>query len=452
MTLSEYETSRIPSPQGVFLLARYRVKRRAGLLAAPLLLAVGLRAQTPKRPRNAAKSDVAALLQSAEEALGRKDFAAAVTSLKSVVAAEPNSVPAWFNLAYAYSGLNEDEEATKAYQKTLTLAPDLFEARLNLGILFIEMKQTPAALEHLEKAVALKPQHARAHLYYGRALNLAGQPDAAEKEVQAALLLDPSLAIGHYDLGQIYLGEKHFAEAASAFQKALALDSKLVQAELGLALAAEGLQKQTEAVTHFEKYLAAVPDDFETRFHLAGIYLALDQNEQALNNLLQVYRVKPKLPGLAASLGDVNALLKKFPESETFYREAVAASPGVAELHRVLGQTLLDEEKLQEAENEFRASLKLDAHDREAAKGLATSLYLQKRYQETVPLLEAFLRSPDVSPGLLFVLATCYDHLRERPKALETYEKFLELSQGKSPDQEWQARQRVKLLRRVLGK
>jgi hypothetical protein len=38
---------------------------------------------------------------------------------------------------------------------------------------------------------------------------------------------------------------------------------------------------------------------------------------------------------------------------------------------------------LREAENEFRAALKLDTQNREAAKGLATSLYLQKRYQET---------------------------------------------------------------------
>jgi len=430
------------------------IEKLAALVGALALLALTLRAQAPKssHPPGRAEPDVPALLRSAEEALGRKDFGAAVTALESVVAAQPEFVPAWFNLAYAYSGLRRNEEAAKAYQKTLQLAPDLFEARLNLGILFIETKQAPAALEHLEKAVALKPQHARAHLYYGRALNLTGKPEAAEKQLQAALLLDPTLAIGHYELGQIYLAEKRFAEAASAFQKALGLDSELAQAELGLALAAEGLQKDTEAIAYFEKYLTAVPDDFDTRFHLARNYLTLDQNQQALSHLQQVYQARSNTPGLAAALGDVNALLKKFSESEKFYREALAATPGVADLHRALAQTLLDEEKLPEAENEFRAALKLDGQNREAAKGLATSLYLQKRYQETVPLLEVLSRSPDRPPGLLFVLATCYDHLRERPKALETYEKFLELSQGKSPDQEWQARQRVKLLRRELRK
>jgi hypothetical protein len=44
------------------------------------------------------------------------------------------------------------------------------------------------------------------------------------------------------------------------------------------------------------------------------------------------------------------------------------------------------------------------------------------------------------------LLATCYDHLHIQPKALENYQHYLELSRGQNPDQEWQARQRAKLL------
>jgi hypothetical protein len=36
--------------------------------------------------------------------------------------------------------------------------------------------------------------------------------------------------------------------------------------------------------------------------------------------------------------------------------------------------------------------------------------------------------------------------------ALEAYQRFLALSNGKSPDQEFQARQRVRLLQRELEK
>jgi cytochrome c-type biogenesis protein CcmH/NrfG len=182
------------------------------------------------------------------------------------------------------------------------------------------------------------------------------------------------------------------------------------------------------------------------------LYLQQGNKEQALDHLEIADRAEPGLPGLAAALGDVYALLRKFPESEKAYRQALATSAGNADLHRALGQTLLDEQKFAEAEGEFRAALKLDPVNREAAKGFASSLYLQNRFAEAVPAFEALARSADSPPATFFILATCYDHLHIREKALAAYEHFLKLSDGRNPDQEWQAEQRAKLLRRELGK
>ncbi len=429
-----------------------RFRRLRILLLLTVLPGVALLAWSQGGKSRAQQADPSALLRKAEEALNRHDYAAALDSLKRVVEIDPKSTAAWFNLAYAYSGLHQNDDAVRAYQRTLELDPNLFEARLNLGIMLVEMKKPQASLEHLQKTVKLKPEHARAHLYYGRALNLAGQAEAAEKQFQEALRLDPGLAIAQFDLGQVYLSAKRYAEARTAFQKSWELDPKLPQAQLGMALASEGLNDLAAAVTHFEQYLAAKPDDLETRFHLARILVQQAKNELALENLQTLYRAKPDLPGLAAALGDVHALRKNYPESEKFYRQALAVSPGEGDLHRALARTLLDEKKLSEAEAEFRASLKLDPHNGDAAKGLATSVYLEERYPEAILLFEAQARAPDAPAGVFFVLATCYDHLRVLPKAIEAYQRFLELSRGESPDQEWQARQRLKLLRRETQK
>jgi tetratricopeptide (TPR) repeat protein len=422
------------------------------LLFLLLILSQPLPAATVQTRTPAASSAVPALLKAASDALGRQDFTAAVKALKSVVEIEPEMTAAWFNLAYAYSGLHQDEEALRAYQKTLELQPDLFEAHLNLGILLVQMNKLQESLGHLEKAVALKPEHARAHLYLARALSSVGQPEAAEKQFQEALRLDPALGIAAFDLGQLHLGKKRYADALAAFERAAELDPKLTQAQLGIALALEGLDRSPEALPHFEHYLAAKPEDLETRFHAARLYLQQGKNEQAFENLQAVHRANPELPGVAAALGDVCALLKRFPESEKYYREALATAPQDPDLHRALGRTLLGQEKFADAEAEFRASLRLDPRNLDAAQGLATSLYLQKRYAEAIPLVESQTRTPKAPAGLFFVLATCYDHLRDLPHALQAYEKFLELSENQRPDQEWQARQRVKLLRRELGK
>ena len=96
--------------------------------------------------------------------------------------------------------------------------------------------------------------------------------------------------------------------------------------------------------------------------------------------------------------------------------------------------------------------MKLNPHDRDSAIGLASSLDLQNRYSEAIPILELLAKAPDASPFTFFVLATCYDHLMARKEALANYERFLQAAQGHYPDQVWQATQRAKLLRRVLSK
>jgi tetratricopeptide (TPR) repeat protein len=406
----------------------------------------------PATSEEQAQAKLEALLKESEDALNKSDYPAAVKSLKAVVDIQPDLAPAWFSLGYAYTGLHENDDAVAAYRKALGLKPDLFEARINLGILLVEMNRPKEALEHLEKAAALKPQNARPHLYYARALAAAGQTDAAQKEFQETLKLDPKSAMAHFDLGQIELNQKQFEGARAEFEKAAGLDGRLAQALLGEALALEGLKRTADAAPYFEKYLAAKPDDLETRFHLAKINLEQGKNEEALADLQKVYQAKPRLAGLAAALGDVYALLKKLPESEKFYREALAATPDESDLHRALGKTLLDEGEFGPAEAEFRAALKLDPQNREALHGLAATLYSEKRFPETIPLLEASTHEPNPPAEAFFLLATCYDHLRVNQKALEAYERFLDLAKDPNSDQVWQAQQRAKLLRRMLEK
>ena len=80
------------------------------------------------------------------------------------------------------------------------------------------------------------------------------------------------------------------------------------------------------------------------------------------------------------------------------------------------------------------------------------TLYLQKRYPEAIPLLEAQAKTSNPPAAVFFVLATCFDHLHDNRNALAAYERFLELAKDENSDQVWQAQQRSKLLRRMLQK
>ena len=423
----------------------------------------------PKANPERGGPDISTLMQQAGDSLERRDYRAALDPLKTVIARTPAAAPdaasqaaiAWYYLGYAYHGLQQNDESRRAYEKAVELKPDLYEAQLNLGHLLLEMRDAGAAVQHLEKAAALKPADARLHLDIGLALESSGQTAAAEPQLRQALALDPKLDSAAYSLGQAEFDQKRYAEAAEDFNKALAINPRRADAELGLATTSEALGRTAEAEERLEQCLKLQPENASVRFHLAQLYLRENKTEPALEHLQKLEQAHAPIPSLHAVLAEAYASAGKLSDAEAHYRQALAspqAAPGnaetadLADLHRALGETLLKENKTADAVNAFQQALRLDSKNAEAAKGLATSLYLQKRYADAAPLIERLLQSPGAAPGLYFILATCYDHLRDREHALDAYREFLARSKGLNPDQEWQAQQRAKLLSRELGK
>ena len=55
-------------------------------------------------------------------------------------------------------------------------------------------------------------------------------------------------------------------------------------------------------------------------------------------------------------------------------------------------------------------------------------------------------------PGHVYLRAIVLDKFHQFKAALESYERFLALSNGQSPDEEFKARQRVRIIQRELSK
>lgn len=388
-------------------------------------------------------------MASAEAAIKRGDYSAAVSDLKPLAKQYPNVAAVWFNLAYAYTGLHQNEPALAAYAAAVKLDPELFQARVNMGILLLELGRPAEALPQLKQAVALRPDDARAHLYLGHAEGMSGEA-GAEKELDEAVHLNPRSSVAWLFLGQLAYRRKDYAEARDGFTKAYTMDPKLAEAKLGAGLSLDKLGQDAAAAPLIEGYLAAKPKDEQARFDLAGIEMRLGQNSQALAALDVIQKQSPLFPGLNRALGDAYALLHNFPASENYYRRAIQATPASASLHRALAETLMQEKNYPGAETEYRAALKIDSSDLEAASGLAESVYFQKRFPETISLLEHVVQAPSAPASDFYLLAASYDHLHDVRPAIRAYQQFLSLSHGKFPDQEWQARQRIKLLEHEL--
>jgi tetratricopeptide (TPR) repeat protein len=147
---------------------------------------------------------------------------------------------------------------------------------------------------------------------------------------------------------------------------------------------------------------------------------------------------------------DIQVAQKKWGDAVTTLGQAIALAPKDAELHGGLGRIYLQKREFPAAEKELKIALQLDGKILAYWKDLSTAYYLAGDCVSTLEALEVIAKAETPGAGPWFIRALCYDKLNQPKPALEAYERFLSLDQGQNADQVWQARERSKVLRKVL--
>jgi tetratricopeptide (TPR) repeat protein len=83
----------------------------------------------------------------------------AVVSFQAVLAFEPNSAVAHYNLGWAYDRLGWRDAAITEYRRAVALFPEYADAHSNLGVVLAESGRLDEALRHFEKAAAAAPDN-----------------------------------------------------------------------------------------------------------------------------------------------------------------------------------------------------------------------------------------------------------------------------------------------------
>jgi tetratricopeptide (TPR) repeat protein len=155
-------------------------------------------------------------------------------------------------------------------------------------------------------------------------------------------------------------------------------------------------------------------------------------------------------------------LLNKEPDKAIpLLEKAVAIDPGNYDLHMIYGRTLRDQKKLGAAASQFNAAAQKRPDSVEAWNELAAILTVLDDFPRALAALDRVKALGGETPGDRFFRAIILDKTSTRATsdktkhlklALEAYQNFLASSQGKFPDQEFQARQRARIIEKELSK
>jgi Flp pilus assembly protein TadD len=389
------------------------------------------------------------LLEEAQRDIDNKKFEAAIAPLQKVIADQPEFAYAHFQLAYVYTALKRADEARAEYERTVAIAPKMSEAYLNLGMLLLDKRENAAAVAPLRKAVDLLPAQSHPRYLLAVALDRSGDHAGAAEAFEALLHVDPNDVTAINYLGWSALRSGKPAEAEARFRRAVEIQPKKPGGRKGLAESLDA-QKKPEAAGAYREYLELMPADFEARARLIHLLLDQNQSDAALAELDRLDAGKqPTLESLKLR-ADVQIAGKKWDDSIVTLQQALALAPNDAQLHGGLGRIFLQKRDFAAAEKELRIALRLDGKNLAYWKDLSSTFFLGGHYPAALSTLDEIAKMEQPGAGAWFVRAICYDKLNQTKLALEGYQKFLALDQGKNPDQVWQATERSKVLQRML--
>lgn len=381
-------------------------------------------------------------LGDAIKALDAQQPAMAEALLRKAVAADADDYAAHFHLALALSLQNKDEEGIGEYQRTLQLKPGLFEADLNLGMLLLRNKRAAEAVPVLKDALVARPADVRTGSYLAQALLDSGDAAGAEAQYAALAQADAKNTGVQTGLAKALLAQSKLAEAAEAFRRAGSKDGMLE-----VAAAFEKRGQTNEAIAIYQQF----PDDAALKRRAGQLLIDSKNADAAIADLEEVVKKAPT-PQNRLALADAYKLAGETAKVLEQLQAAVATAPYDYSIRMALGRQLRDNKKLLPAAQQFGAATKLQPDSVEAWNELATALLVTENYTEGLMALDHVKALGKELPGNHFLRAITLDKLKMQPQAVAEYQVFLEASKGALPDQEFQARQRIRIIELELKK
>ncbi len=335
----------------------------------------------------------------------------ALPLLEEAARKAPDSAAIHFHLGLALSETGDDSRAIAAFRRVLEIDPDIRPARLNLAHLLIRAQQPAEAVPLLEEC-------------------LEEQPD----DPKAAFLLGRALA-----------GSGRWREAAGAFEKAARKQPQDLDTAFALAEAWQRAGEKQKAAAVYARF----PDEPAALERLGVLELEAGDLDNAILHL-EAARARSPSPAVLYALATAYLRNKQLEQSAAIAASLVEQEPRNADLRLFYGRLLRDQKKYPEAAPQFQEAVRLAPRSGEAWNELTAVLMLLKQYEPALAALDRARELNGPSPAYDYFRATMLDAMNQPGPALDSYRRFLASSNGAHPDEEFKARQRVKILEKAV--
>jgi predicted Zn-dependent protease len=397
-------------------------------------------------------SSQASPLDNIESEIAAKHCTKARGSLDAYLSAHPTDARALFDRGYCDDAEGNTAEAKTYYRKAITADPKQFESRLALGLILAK-EGDPEASKQLLAAAKLEPNppNADAKAQALRALarvDRNSDPAVAKQALIDALRITPETPEDTLLAAEIAEASGDPSIAEQAYRRVLKEDPQSSAAVAGLAHLLLAEKKYSEAEPLIHSALLRDPDDPALNAQYAALLAAEGKANEAVATLEKLHRLEPKDRRIARMLADGYLQAGDIGKADAAFAELWAASPNDPDLEAARGQVLIREGKYTEALVLLQEAVKTRQDNADAWGGIAFAASKTHQPELVLEALAARSKLAPESSATYFLWATANDNLHRKKQAMEYYQLFLKSASGKFPDEEWQARQRIAILKK----
>jgi tetratricopeptide (TPR) repeat protein len=326
----------------------------------------------------------------------KKDFDAALKSLKHSLDLVPDNPDAWNNLGSAHDAKGNLAEAAKCYNKALSLKEDFLIAWENLGHTLKKTGDREGAERCFKKSQSYKKIDELELLRLGDEYISKGDLDAAIENYKNVVSSKPDIVSAWKKLAVVYTSKGNIEDAIGCYRKVIDIkpSDDIAWMDLGTVYSSKGLIP--DAITCFKKSVEIKSDSYKAWRNLGVSY---------------------------SSTGDfANAILA--------FRKALDLKQDDDISWNSLGEAMLRKGDFSEATRCFDKAVELDPRDSVKWKNLADANYKKGNSEEAIRCYRKALDIKQDDATTWVNLGSIYRSKMNLNEAIKSYKKAVEISPG----------------------
>jgi len=341
------------------------------------------------------------------------NWAEAIVQYERLADMEPDDLDVLLTLGNLYLQAERPEEAIEQYQQALFVEPETESPPFESEEL-VDEGRLREAIAAVERLIRKYPGVAPFHVQLGDLYVRAGQDGKAIEQYRLALEAQPSFLEATVKLGTQHMRQGRLVDAAITFNRAVELNDRLITAFVGLGVAQHACGRHHESLATFDLAASLEPSTTLLFSESARLQLQLEQRRRTGAGTDGLAEVDP------APQHD-----RLIEEALRRHEQALAQTPGHADLHYRYGLLLRQVGRLAEAIEAFRRAVAINPHYSKALVKLAICLKEAGQIDEAIETFTRALRLNDKFVDVHYQLGLLFAQRAQFELAVEQFERAI---------------------------